>query len=281
MMLHAMKIWLLEISKDQRGTALLLTVIMMFIGSLLILPSLSFISTSVKTGEMIENNLRGLYAAESGIEDAIWRMENDTPASFPFSYQLSDVNKMMVNVTIEEVTTIAGKEVVPSGVHSEDLLVTKATVYSSGIYYYTLTVTNNGEGNVKVEMILIDFPPGLEYVAGSTGGDLYNDDPVVVGDAMSGITIYWEFIPPYPTVPEGTSRQHTFQLNGPAGINNPEGHAAVRASRQDIGVIWDVDSRPYSISAEAIDTDSNVVSTIRVGLWGGINSIISCWQVNP
>jgi hypothetical protein len=273
--------WLSNLKKGEEGVTLLVVLLMMTVGSVLIIPTLDFVSTSVQTGEVFEEKLEGLYAAEAGVEDALWKMANDKPSSFPYSYELSDINGMTVSVVIEAISVIAGQDVGTGGVHDEYLIITKSAVYNDGIYDYTLSVTNEGTGNVKVEMILIDFPPGLDYVWDSTGGDLYGDNPTVIGDSSTGITLFWEFIPPYPTIPEEATRTHTFQLSSSTEISGAEGHGCVRATRQDVGTVWDSDSHPYSITAQARDATDTVVSTIRTGFWeAGIISI-TCWQVNP
>ncbi len=279
--LHPVKKWLSQIRRGEAGQVLPAVLVMTALGSMLIVPTLNYVSTSLKTGDMVEEEVEGLYAAEAGMEDAIWRMANDPPASYPYSYQLTDINGLTVSVTIEEITTVSGKEVGTTGTHDEYLLIEKTVTYDAGVYYYTLTMTNNGTGNVKIEMILIDFPPGLDYIEGSTGGDLYGGDPVVVGDSSTGITVYWEYIPPYPTIPEGSFKIHTFELSGEAGIEDVEGHACVRASRQDVGTVWDVESKPYSIVSEAKDVSETVVSSVKAGLWEGFTLDITCWQVNP
>ena len=279
--LRLVKKWLSQIKRGEAGQVLPAVLAMTALGSMLIVPTLNYVSTSIKTGEMVEEELKGLYAAEAGTEDAIWKMANDPPGSFPYSYQLTDINGMTVSIVINEVTTVSGKDIGATGTHDENLLVEKAVTYADGTYYYTLTMTNNGIGNVKIEMILVDFPPGVDYVEGSTGGDLYNGDPVVVGDSDIGITLYWELIPPYPTIPEGTFKVHTFELSGEEGIEGVEGHACVRASRQDVGTVWDVESKPYSIVSEAKDASETVIASVKAGLWEGIILDINCWQVNP
>jgi hypothetical protein len=273
--------WLSGLRKGEQGVTLVIVLLMMTVGSLLIIPTLDFISTSVQTGEVFEENLEALYAAEAGVEDALWRMANDKPSSFPYSYELTDINGMTVSVVIDAVEAIAGQDVGTGGVHDEYLIITKSAVYNDGIYDYTLSVTNDGNGNVKVEMILIDFPPGLDYVWDSTGGDLYGDNPAVIGDSSTGITLFWEFTPPYPTIPEEATRIHTFQLSSSTEISGAEGHGCVRATRQDVGTVWDSDSHPYSITAQAKDATDTVVSTIRTGFWEAGVISITCWQVNP
>jgi hypothetical protein len=273
--------WLPRLRKGEEGAALLVVLVMMTVGSLLIVPTLNFVSTSVRTGEIFEEQVEALYAAEAGVEDGLWRMVNDKPPSFPHSYELADINGMTVSVVIDAVTTIAGQDIGLGGVHDEFLTITKSAVYNDGIYDYTLSSTNDGVGNVKVEMILIDFPPGLDYVLDSTGGDLYNDNPNVIGDSNTGITLIWEFISPYPTIPEEATRVHTFQLRSLTEISGAEGHGCVRATRQDVGTVWDSDSYPFSITAQAKDASDNVVTTIRTGFWEAGVISITCWQVNP
>ena len=272
--------WLANLKNGEKGVTLLVVLMMMMVGSVLIVPTLNFISTSVQTGEVFEEKLKALYAAEAGVEDALWRMANAEPSYFPYPYELTDINGMTVDVLIEKITTIAGVEIGDFGGHAEWLVIEKSIIYDTGTYYYTISITNNGEGNIKIEKILIDFPPGLEYVPGSTSGDFYNDDPTVIGDANTGITIYWQF-DPYPTVPVSETRIHSFELSGPPDVSGIEGHCCVEARRQDEGTVWDTDSRPYSVTAQARDATGTVVATIRTGFWEGGMTSITCWQVNP
>jgi len=275
-----MKKWLSKIVRREEGVTLLLVLVMMTVGSVLVVPTLNYVATSVQTGEVFEEKLEALYAAEAGVEDALWQMINDLPPSFPYSYELTDINGMTVDVVINKVTTIAGVEIGDFGVHAEWLIIDKVITYDAGIYSYTVTITNNGDGNIKVEKILIDFPPGLEYVPGSTSSDFYNDDPTVVGDATTGITIYWQF-DPYPTVPVDEERMHAFQLSGPPDVSGVEGHFCIEARRQDEGTIWDTDSMPFTVTAQAKDSTGAVIATIRTGFWEGGMTSITCWQVNP
>jgi len=273
--------WLPEIRRGESGQAFLLVLVMLVLGSLLIVPSLTLASTSLKTGQMVEENMQGIYAADAGTEDAMWRIINDPPASYPYNYEITGINGMSVSVVIEEVTSISGEEVGSSGEHDDSLEITKSVSYDAGIYYYTMSLTNNGSGNIKIEKILIDFPPELDYAAGSTGGNITTDDPAVNGDPTTGITVIWELSSPFPTIPEGETRDHTFQLSGPPDVDGVEGHCIVEASREDVGSVCDADSYPYSITAQAKDATDTVVATIRAGVWVGSQLDISCWQLNP
>ncbi|HEY33110.1 MAG TPA: hypothetical protein G4O10_08405 [Dehalococcoidia bacterium] len=269
-----------KIARGEEGVTLLVVLIMMTLGSVLVIPTLNFAATSIETGEVFEEKMEALYAAEAGVEDALWKMINAIPDNFPHSYELTDINGMTVDVVIDKITTIAGVEIGDFGVHADWLIIDKSITYDEGIYTYTITITNDGDGNIKIEGILIDFPPGLDYVTGSTGGDLYNDDPMVVGDATTGITIYWQF-DPYPTIPMTESRVHFFELSGPPDVSGVEGHCCVEARRQDEGTVWDTDSSPFTVTAQAKDANGTVIATIRTGFWESGTTSITCWQVNP
>ena len=64
------KKWLSRIRRGESGQALLLALVMLLLGSLLIAPSLSYSATSLKTGKIVEEKMKGIYAADAGIEDA-------------------------------------------------------------------------------------------------------------------------------------------------------------------------------------------------------------------
>ncbi len=262
-----------------------IVLVMMVMGSLLILPSINYVSTSLKTGGMIEEKIKGLYAAEVGVEDALWKIKNDTP---PFSpYQITGINGMLVDVTIDGIDTLVGEELGESGGHEEWLVITKSTTYDSetGIYSYDMSLSNNGSGNIKILKILIYFPQNLEYVVGSTSSNItipVNDDPTVIGEPSTGITLKWEIpVDQAPDIAKEETVWHHFRLSGPPDIDGVEGHGVVEAHRTDIGTVWGSESYPYSITAQAKNAAGIVITTIRAGVWTGDQLDISCWQINP
>ncbi len=276
-----MKKWLSEIRKGEKGVTLPIVLVMLALGGLLIVPTLNYAATSLKAGEIVEENVEGLYAADAGVEDAFWKLLNDKPVSFPYSYQLTDVNGLTVDVVINEITTLFGEELEPMGEHTDWMIITKTITYNAGIYDYTLSITNNGSGNMKVEKILLDFPAGLEYEGPTTGGITTAGPSPINGDAYVGITLTWNIPNPYPTINTGQTKNHNFRLSGPPDVEGIEGHGYVQATREDVGTVWDGDYHPYTITAEAKDATSTVVSSIRAGVWQSTDIYISFWQVNP
>jgi len=277
--------FLIKIRKGESGQALLLALIMLALGSMFIAPSLTLASTTLKTGQMVEENMNGIYAADAGTEDAMWRILNDMPASFPYAYQIPSINGMSVDVVIEEVTSINGQQVDPPAGHVDWMEITKSIGESSNngesIYYYTLSVTNYDTSNIKVESILIDFPPELEYSAGSTSSNITTGDPSISGTSALGITLVWTNSAPYPTIGSDATEEVIFQLTGPSGVEGVEGHCFVQARRNDVSTVADADSHPLSITAQAKNAADEVVATLKMGVWEGGQLDISYWELNP
>ncbi|OGO42022.1 MAG: hypothetical protein A2137_00670 [Chloroflexi bacterium RBG_16_58_8] len=280
-MLNEVRKRLAAIVKNEAGQTLPIVLAMMTLGSLLVVNTLNYVSTNVKTIRMVETKARSLYAAEAGVEDALWKIKYDTPPSLPYAYSAGTINGMTVTVSINNVTEIAGVEIGPTGVHEGWLKVTKSVSYSGGVYTFNLSIRNDGAGNMKIEQVLVDFGPDLVYVEGSVTSNLTSDDPTVIGIPDSGITLLWDIPSPFFTMGVHQTEGFSFQLSGPE-LPEIESHAMLRASREDVGVVWDADSRPFSVTSQAKDAANALKASLKVGVWKGQSQIsISCWQVNP
>jgi hypothetical protein len=88
--------------RDQRGMAMLtLVLLLLVLGGLILAPLLGLMSTGLIAGQVYEKKTYEYYAADAGVEDAIWRIENDPPASYPYDYpEPLTVNGRSVDVAI-------------------------------------------------------------------------------------------------------------------------------------------------------------------------------------
>ncbi|HUT68922.1 MAG TPA: hypothetical protein VMW86_10310 [Dehalococcoidales bacterium] len=274
-MIKIIKEKFVNLIKGQDGIALPSVLAMFAVGSLLIVPSINYVATNLNTGSIIKEEFRGIVAADTGVEDALWNIKNDSP-NFQEPYTLTDINGLSVDINIDTVDTIWG-EIVDSGHHSEWISTTANLTYNAGIYDYTLAVSNNGSGNIRVLKILIDFPPNLDYEPYSTDSEILDFEPEKMGASESGIALVWEgassMINPDETV------YHRFQLNGPEGMEDEEGIGVIKTQRDDIGTVWIGDVQPYSITAEAKDGTETVI-TIRAGVLQYYSLLeINSWQI--
>jgi hypothetical protein len=279
---------LFSLMRRQDGMALVSVLAMLAIGSLLVIPSINYVSTIVNSGSIAKKEFKAIIAADAGIEDALWKIKNDMPSSFPYSYQITNMNGLAVDVDIDEVDAIAGETFGEPGTHEDRLLVSgNATYnYSTGNYTYTLELNSDHNKPIKIVRILIDFPLGVDYVSGSTSSNVTKpvdmDPTTISGSSATGVTLLWENEgSPLPNIPGYGIEYHIFKLSGQPDIEGMEGRGFVQALSQDIGLIWISDFAPYSIVAMAKNDSGDVEVTIRAGVWGGngVLASISCWQV--
>jgi hypothetical protein len=91
-----------KLKRDEKGQALIIVIILLVLGGLIIAPLLGFMSSGLVAGQVYEVNMEGLYAADSGIEDACWKlMRGQTPEGDQPFCNLTDMNGMDVEVIQE------------------------------------------------------------------------------------------------------------------------------------------------------------------------------------
>ena len=96
--------------RGEKGYVLIVTMLLLLVASLIIAPLLGFMGTGLLAGEVFETKTEEVYAADAGIEDAIWKINNgfadtmdpNNPDLRYAEYDLDDaVNGRSVHVTIE------------------------------------------------------------------------------------------------------------------------------------------------------------------------------------
>ncbi len=98
-----------KLVRDEKGAALILALILLLIGGLLSAALLGHMGSGILAGEVYEKRTAELYAADAGVEDAIWKIQHPSeagylpcsPGSLPRIYTITDVNGRNVQVTIE------------------------------------------------------------------------------------------------------------------------------------------------------------------------------------
>ena len=107
-----MKIAMKRLVGDEKGAAMVLVLILLLVGGLIAAPLLAHMGTGLVAGEIYEKRTAELYAADAGVEDALWRIQNNVGQlpcnpSMTWSYNITDadgrvaeVNDKSVEVTI-------------------------------------------------------------------------------------------------------------------------------------------------------------------------------------
>ncbi len=298
-----MKNVLKKLARDEEGQAFILVLIFLLVGGLITAPLLSYMSTGLLAGQMHEEKMEGLYAADAGVEDALWKIKNDLPASYLDPYQLlTDVNGMLVTIDIEEVVLLYGIDVGAGGVHwwwfaLESEFLSYDGDESWGTYNYRLSLTNKKGSPVKITSLTVSYSNELSYLSGLTNGDIAGLAPPPMSDFEDGNPslpetqvgnskiLTWDFPAPRPEMEAAGDLDDpgtwvtvtcTFQLEGPPDI--PEiTFYLVEAQDSDIGTVWAV--KPFSIEAKAYD-GSTLVTTVLANVLRSSNAVlIGSWQI--
>jgi hypothetical protein len=218
-----------KLIKGEKGQALIIVLILMLVGGLIIAPMLSYMGTGLKVGqEVFEERMYLLYAADSGVEDAIWQVNNkrlsrdlfgyDDPdydqyaysaynPSYEWDYDLpEDVNGKDVEATIENIwipkdidapspseakLIIEGTEGNPPRLMIVGgLSGTSATQYQIGIIYY---YGSEGTSALRVEKIEIWLPAGFHYDNNCNLTGACAPSSVKIDPYKSGEAVVWSF----------------------------------------------------------------------------------------
>ena len=276
-----------QLVKGEKGQALPIVLGLLILGGLTLIPSIGYTTASLKNSRMLGEGVRGAYAADAGVEDALWSLVNGMSPST----QLSDnVNQVEVTIQTEnkgDYTLYLGELIEPGG-HNDYLDVIGEMVWDGGAnaYNYTIIVTwqaGPGTPAIKLEGVGARIPVGYSYQSGSAANfveNLSTDEPDETLDAQGAYLLNWEFGPPLPSISDNTTvRTQTFYITG---VGSQENHYAwVLASRADVGAIGEIAGTFYRITATAArpedgETTARIVADIIIEL--GMPYILS-WQI--
>jgi len=111
--------------KNESGQGVLaMVLILLMLGAIILTPLLAFMSTGLKAGGVYESKLQEFYAADAGVEDAIWNITGGN-LSMPAYYSLEEVNDRNVSVNVTQI--------------------------KKGTYKIISTATSDSEGNTTIE----------------------------------------------------------------------------------------------------------------------------------
>lgn len=286
-----------KLAKNEKGQALIIVVLLMLVSALVITPMLSHVGTGLRTGrEVYEERMYAQYAADSGVEDALFKIQTDNPLlpeewdgpwidsdayDESYTYSLTDpVNGNNVDVIIQPQWILDGLETPPTGMtpHADIVIVGDTIGEEDGNGLYQISINyDQSLGQLTLERIGAWLPSNYTFVPGTSnleddpGADYYCEP--VVTPHRGGYAITWDFGSPSPKfgdLPgEDDKRIVTFQFT-------PQGRPSsafswVKAKRTDIYLSWDVDLKYYQI--ESIATDADTGKTITVEAYAAQNEL--------
>lgn len=277
-----------QMISSEKGQALPIVLGLLVLGGLTIASGLGYTATSLKSSRMLEEDVRGIYAADAGMEDALWSLTNGWP---PDMYLPELINRMVVFTQTEErgTYTLYLGELIEPGEHSDYLEVDGEIVWDeeAEAYKYTITVTWQPESGIPVihlEEIGARLPLDYSYQpwsAASFEDNLSTDEPDETLDALGAYLLNWEFGSPLPSVSENeTVRTQTFYITGEGSQEGNYTWAV--ANRDDIGAAGEITGTSYKITTTAKrledgETTAKIVADVMIE--EGTAHILA-WQIS-
>jgi hypothetical protein len=83
---------------EESGFIMALALVLLVLGSVVIVPCITTASSALKINQNCETNTDAAYAAESGIQDVIWRFNNNQNPTFPYTLP-NTINGLTVIIT--------------------------------------------------------------------------------------------------------------------------------------------------------------------------------------
>jgi hypothetical protein len=199
---EGMKIAVKRILRTEKGAAMVLALILLLVGGLFSAPLLSYMGTGLLEGEVYENRTDQLYAADAGVEDAIWNIDNEVPEvtglsyCYPdWSYNMSDVNGKSLEITITWVNNLTYRVVSTATGDNNSHTQVESYVYYGSEWRDLLdfgVVALNGDIIISGSSELDSYPEGNNTRIYANGNIDIQGSSKVYGEAVATGTITYK-----------------------------------------------------------------------------------------
>ena len=281
-----MRFWKQMISSE-KGQALPIVLALLVLGGLTVASTLGYATTSLNSSRMIRENVKGVYAADAGVEDTLWLLANGLSASAQLT---ENINEMAVAIETEEsgnYTLYLGEFIMPAG-HWDFLDVDGEMAWDAGTQTYNYTITVTWQPNAAGEVIHLmevgaRLPMGYSYQSGSAAnfaGNLSTDEPDETRDSVGAYLLNWEIDTPYPEVSVNeTVQTQIFSVNGTGELGWD--YAWTVANRDDVGAVGEITGTAHQITATATNSENNETTAkiVAEAMVAEEKTYVISWQI--
>jgi hypothetical protein len=165
--------------RDEKGAALALVLVLLVVGGLILTPLLGLMSTGLISGQVYEKKTAELYAADAGVEDAIWRIQTN---NITFVNNCSEPWLLTVNdKSIQVIVYRKDVDPTPCGQNfTYQVLSTAVTDDVGGTAAIGGSTTIDAQ--LSVSYLYMDFSPLLDYAIVSNSSITMQPNNYVDGD---------------------------------------------------------------------------------------------------
>lgn len=208
----------------QQGSAFLLVLIALALGSLIIIPNLNYVSTGLLESRVSKDMLLNQYSADAAVEYSLWQLKYNVDGltdqldpENPSTSTTITMNGMEIPITTE-ISQSAQAEtgsfpVLPteSGIHlAVALQIIPPSWFASGqIAYFThvIYIYNYGTSPAHLKTLFQQLDPNLLYMEGSYEGPVADLTTTAVDDHWE---FYFDFTSPLPLLGSQETMAITF-----------------------------------------------------------------------
>ena len=173
--------------KDEAGQALPMALIMLVLGGLLVVPTLSFMTTNLNANRTVNTKTSAIYAADAGIADALWKLGNGVEP-FPSgisSYDLAETLNGMT-VTVDKMALEGDLYTLRSTARLDDqvkaVIIAQAVSGSDFSYLLHNAITSSADLNIQGTTTVIYGPV-------TCGGQVTGDREAIEGTITEGADV--------------------------------------------------------------------------------------------
>ena len=183
--------------RDEKGQALVLVLILLLVSGLIIAPLLAYMGSGLIAGRVYEKRTAELYAADAGVEDAVWKIQHQAAGVWNLTkcypstnYTITNVNGKNVTVTI---TYLINEPVYPTyhyrvvSTATGDGSGTQIEAYIASVYGDYSGITNH----VITSQNEIDLKGEVYYPEGSEPVEYYGGDWPTAEELAQ---FYWQYV---------------------------------------------------------------------------------------
>jgi hypothetical protein len=176
---------LTQMMRKQAGQALPMVLVLLALGAMIIVPTLVLTTTNLKATRVVDQKTREVYAADAGIEHALWHLQSEQrlallpppDANGHIAYPLSDdVNAKGVSVAIEPAWLLSNlpdlglpldEPVLHDTDYANDLWTVIGAINIDNTHNYIVDITTSESADTVVDHIAVWLPQGYSYAPGS------------------------------------------------------------------------------------------------------------------